>query len=1315
MKNTTSRIAFSITTVAVLVFGLTVAAAAQPSYEYGRTLHVILDHHDTPNEINTYDLPDEGYPLVRTGTAYTVDPPDNIGAGGIWTLWDPNDDGNYNDALVFVTFEVLEDTTPASIDVFRARTGDHVGVLSVNGPQDLSGIMVDQDTKLVYVVDRFTNDLYILTLDVQYDAFGEPAAVTFDSTKQRKVELAEIVGQRSPIYFRNKGAVGLALDHENDRLFVTDMTNIVRYYDINDPDDDWDLAGAIDMRDVPPRPWPQQAQVIAATKEGNVKAISIAYDEEHQIVYTGGGYRNDNYLRKYDMKTAAADFKNLTAMKPGMGAIGVLVDPVTSLLLVTTGYEGDDLRIFDSDLNQVYRYPDEEGMITMPAGLCIGPPLGALPPILEIVKTDAPDPVIAGNELTYTMRVENTGASTAHNVILTDIYPPETAYVSGGDSHNASTRTVTWNPFDLPAGDYREFTLTVEVIPTTAHGTTITNRANVDSDETEPVSDLEDTTVAEGAELVVLKTDDPDPVIAGNEITYSITVQNTGGSTAHNVILTDVYPPETTYVSGGDAHNSSTGTVTWNAFDLAPGASMDFTMTVEVIPTTPDTTITNTATVDSDETDPVSDPEDTVVNQPAPPPVLVVSKVDNPDPVTAGGEITYTITVQNTGGSTAHNVVLTDIYPPETTYVSGGDAHNASTRTVTWNAFDLAAGGTGNFTLVVEVIPTTPDTTITNTATVDSDETDPVSDDEDTSVNEPALLQVTKTDSPDPVIAGNNLTYSISVQNTGSSTAHNVLLTDVYPPETTYVSGGDSHNASTRTVTWNAFDLAAGGTGNFTLVVEVIPTTPDTTITNTATVDSDETDPLSDPEDTEVQSRPMLDISKTDDPDPVIAGNNLTYSISVENTGGSTAHNVLLTDVYPPETTYVSGGDAHNATTRTVTWNAFDLAAGGTGNFTLIVEVIPTTPHTTITNTATVDSDETDPVTDPEDTAVNRPALLQVTKTDSPDPVIAGNNLTYSISVENTGGSTAHNAVLTDVYPPETTYVSGGDSHNASTRTVTWNAFDLAAGGTGDFTLMVEVIPTTVDTTITNTATLDSDETDPVSDDEDTVVNAPAALQVTKTDSPDPVIAGNNLTYSISVENTGSSTAHNVVLTDVYPLETTYVSGGDSHNATTRTVTWNAFDLAAGASAGFTLTVEVIPTTPDTTITNTATVDSDETDPVIDDEDTEVNSPAALEIEKTDDPDPVTAGSDLSYAITVRNTGGSTAHNVRVQDIYPSETTYVTGGDSHDPGSRTVLWNYFDLAPGESVALTLAVNVECTTPETTILNTASASCDEIPA
>ncbi|MDY6986723.1 MAG: DUF11 domain-containing protein, partial [Thermodesulfobacteriota bacterium] len=718
MRKVTSRAVLLICTLAILGLGTGLAQQARAQYEAEQWVHVVADHHATPNVINAYSILEDGVSL-KYEHSLTV-PEQGIGAGGLARWHDPNGDGNYSDGLVLVTFEVLEDITPATIEMFYAVDGAYYDSVPIQAgedeAQDLAGIVVDQDTGLIYVVDRFTNDLYILRLDVVYNRAGAVSSVQLLPENIWKVDLVGnaahpfggIVGDRSPIYFQNKGAVGLALGtppddhpdktHEGEKwLFVTDMTNMVRYYDVTQNlDGAWEMAGWMDMTHITGRPnW----EIMAAK---NAKGVSVAYDEEHKVIYTGGGYRFDYYLRKYDLNEDSADFYHLYGLKPGMGAIGVVVNPRTDRLYMTTGYEGDDVRSVPyPDLKPDYRYPDDEApgefKILNPAGICIGPAAGASPPALTIEKTDDPDPVIAGNELTYPISVSNTGGSTVHNVILTDVYPPETTYVSGGDSHNASTRTVTWNAFDLAAGASMDFELTVEVIPTTAD-TTITNTATVDSDETGPVSDDEDTEVNSRPSLTIEKTDDPDPVIAGNELTYTMSVSNVGGSTAHSVILTDTYPPETTYVSGGDSHNAGTRTVTWNAFDLAGGASTDFTLTVEVIPTTADTTITNTATVDSDETGPVSDDEDTEVNSR---PSLAIEKTDDPDPVIAGNELTYPISVSNTGGSTVHNVILTDVYPVETTYVSGGDSHNASTRTVTWNAFDLAAGASMDFELTV--------------------------------------------------------------------------------------------------------------------------------------------------------------------------------------------------------------------------------------------------------------------------------------------------------------------------------------------------------------------------------------------------------------------------------------------------------------------------------------------------------------------------------------------------------------------------------------------------------------------------------------
>jgi uncharacterized protein (TIGR03437 family) len=106
-----------------------------------------------------------------------------------------------------------------------------------------------------------------------------------------------------------------------------------------------------------------------------------------------------------------------------------------------------------------------------------------------------------------------------------------------------------------------------------------------------------------------------------------------------------------------------------------------------------------------------------------------------------------------------------------------------------------------------------------------------------------------------------------------------------------------------------------------------------------------------------------------------------------------------------------------------------------------------------------------------------------------------------------------------------------------------------------------------------------------------------ADLGITKTDSPDPVITGSDVTYTITVTNIGPGTANTVVVTDNLPGSVTYVPascsstgggvcGGSGNN---RTITYSS--LASGASATITLKATANGAG-GTTITNTATITS---------------------------------------------------------------------------------------------------------------------------
>jgi uncharacterized repeat protein (TIGR01451 family) len=106
-----------------------------------------------------------------------------------------------------------------------------------------------------------------------------------------------------------------------------------------------------------------------------------------------------------------------------------------------------------------------------------------------------------------------------------------------------------------------------------------------------------------------------------------------------------------------------------------------------------------------------------------------------------------------------------------------------------------------------------------------------------------------------------------------------------------------------------------------------------------------------------------------------------------------------------------------------------------------------------------------------------------------------------------------------------------------------------------------------------------------------------ADLSLTKTDAPDPVLVGDHLTYTLTVTNHGPSDATDVTLTDALPSSVVFVSaspGAPTCSASAGTVTCDLGTLTNGASTTVTLTVRPTATG---TISNTAEVVGDETDP----------------------------------------------------------------------------------------------------------------------
>ncbi len=200
------------------------------------------------------------------------------------------------------------------------------------------------------------------------------------------------------------------------------------------------------------------------------------------------------------------------------------------------------------------------------------------------------------------------------------------------------------------------------------------------------------------------------------------------------------------------------------------------------------------------------------------------------------------------------------------------------------------------------------------------------------------------------------------------------------------------------------------------------------------------------------------------------------------------------------------------------------------------------------------------------------------------------------------------------------------------------------------------------------------------------VINAAADLSVIKSDAPDPVAASTNLTYTLIVSNNGPGDAQSLVLTDVVPASTTFVSfsAPAGWTATTPpvggsgTITATNAALVNAATATFTLVVNVNSATPNgSTISNTASVSSGSSDPNLANntstQTTAVSLPGTLQFSAATYTVSEGAG---AATITVNRTAG-TAGTVTVN--FATSDGTATAGSDYGANSGTLTF-----APGVS-------------------------------
>ena len=237
------------------------------------------------------------------------------------------------------------------------------------------------------------------------------------------------------------------------------------------------------------------------------------------------------------------------------------------------------------------------------------------------------------------------------------------------------------------------------------------------------------------ADLSITKTDGTTSVVPGTFDTYTIVVSNDGPDTVTGASVSDLLPAgvdaatwtATSSSGGGSVSGASSGIgALATTVDLPAGASVTFSFTNQISPLATGT-ITNTATVSPPAGVTDSNPANnsaTDTDSLTPQADLAIAKIVSNSTPNVGDQITFTVTVSNTGPDAATAVQVTDLLPAGLTFVSANPSQGSyDNATGVWDVGTVSPGGPQTLNITATVVSAAAQT---NTAAIShADQFDP--------------------------------------------------------------------------------------------------------------------------------------------------------------------------------------------------------------------------------------------------------------------------------------------------------------------------------------------------------------------------------------------------------------------------------------------------------------------------------------------------------------------------------------------------------------------------------------------------------------
>jgi uncharacterized repeat protein (TIGR01451 family) len=620
---------------------------------------------------------------------------------------------------------------------------------------------------------------------------------------------------------------------------------------------------------------------------------------------------------------------------------------------------------------------------------------------------------------------------------------------------------------------------------------------------------------------------------------------------------------------------------------------------------------------------------------------LELTKDATPRATKHGSTITYTIVVANNGLLTATNGIVADTMPDDINFVGPISLDPPSAGTpgsappILANGLTIGAGQriTVSFPVTVSYIA---GFVVTNTASITSTEVSQAAED---SVSVSILapdLRINKSATPNPVVAGTTLTYTLTYNNTGLDVAIEVYISDTLPMSVTYSGGAVSvptgvQQPDSTVPTWYIPTLSAGASGTIVFTAMLDPALRGV-ITNSVEITSvtpiSGTGPLTDVVASNVIVDINLSLSKQVNDSTPEPGDMITYTITVDNAGPSDAFNALISDTMPAGINFVGPITLEPPSAGTPGTAPPMLASDVTINAgeSVIVSYPVTVSEdliggTVISNLAVISSSEViTPATDTATITIGSLPALNVSKRPDLQDIIAGDQVDFTIAITNSGNITLTNLSALD---PLTSNCVTALPVNSLSPYASTSYTCTAPSVTSSFTNVITITAESIFGGIV------------LSDTDFAVVNAISpSIVITKTPDFQTIALSETLSFTITVQNNGDSVLSDIIVSDAL--------APDCDN--------NLGQLASGTQTSY--TCSLIGATAD--FTNTAIVRATALTgtPITDSDQAFVNVIAPeITISKTPASQMVRSGDTVTFTITVENSGDVTLSSVTVGDV----------------------------------------------------------------